>query len=177
MNCSGAHEATSTDCPKLKNERRVLSTMVRDCSSHKEAAISLRRKRRRSRKSDRRAQCSQGELQPEQPVQLPTALPAPLVQGSQDTDPLSPQPARVSSGTACSVQWPPLPSKGDPKRDSACTNEQLNDQDRLKTEQVLKMLRHLINTMRSSLRDVQTQAAKIVVRVLDIVEPLLAVIL
>lgn len=47
----------------------------------------------------------------------------------------------------------------------------------IETEKVVKMLKHLINTMRSRLAGVRTQAAKIVSQVLDVVEPLLAIIL
>ncbi|KAH9370726.1 hypothetical protein HPB48_013967 [Haemaphysalis longicornis] len=50
-NCSGPHEATSNECPKIMRER----TMVRDNSTHREAAASVRKRRRSSRRRRRQS--------------------------------------------------------------------------------------------------------------------------
>ncbi|XP_065312437.1 uncharacterized protein [Dermacentor albipictus] len=53
-NCHGTHEASSNDCPRVRNERAVLKHMVRDHSTHREAAATLRRRRHRHRGAARR---------------------------------------------------------------------------------------------------------------------------
>ncbi|KAH7936788.1 hypothetical protein HPB49_004457 [Dermacentor silvarum] len=49
-NCFMAHETTSKDCTKIKEENRVLRKVVRDNSTQRDAASSIRRHRRRSKR-------------------------------------------------------------------------------------------------------------------------------
>lgn len=52
-NFQGAQSDSSKDCPKIRKECSVLKQMVRDSSTHKEAAETVRRRRRRHRRSSR----------------------------------------------------------------------------------------------------------------------------
>ncbi|KAH9374160.1 hypothetical protein HPB48_005429 [Haemaphysalis longicornis] len=45
-NCEGPHDASSKKCPRMKREVAVLNQMVRDHSTHKEAAATVEQRRR-----------------------------------------------------------------------------------------------------------------------------------
>lgn len=107
-------------------------------------------------------------------MQLPLTLLASFRQVSKEADPPFPGPPCASSDTARNVQWP---SRVAPEGESVGTNPQPVDQEKLETQRVPKMLKHLINTMCSLVSAVQTRAMKVILQVLGVAEPFLAVIL
>lgn len=166
-NCHGAHEASSKDCPRVRNEHAVLRRMVRDNSTHREAAATLRRRRRRGRRpsrknasTDREMSSSIKEADPQTPSSLKT-----------DT-------AKQKKGTAVapSEQWPSLPRRQPtselhqipPPSTTPQTSDAMNE------DQVISLLQSLMSTMRVLLSNMKTSAAQTALHVLDTLSPVLA---
>lgn len=102
-NCRGSHEASSKNCPRIKKEMAILKEMVRDHSSHREAAAKIRRRRSRRRHSSRKA------------VDSTTRLPLPMT----SPPPLPPRPYNAERTTkdkttekmTSAEPWPALPKR------------------------------------------------------------------
>lgn len=176
-NCSGAHDATSKECPKIRNEIRILKKMVRDHSTHREAAKAIRHRRRRSRhrrQRDRSVPPVEGST-----AQLQTP---PLLRGrNEDTRALKPLYSTKVQGNSSSVpntseaQWPSLPSRpsGTPLCTAPTRNEEIEKTDDI---DVQSMLKNLMGSMRRILSSLNTPAAKAAVQLLEVLEPLLVVL-
>ncbi|KAH9379330.1 hypothetical protein HPB48_008003 [Haemaphysalis longicornis] len=119
-NCSGPLEATSTECQKLMYERRVLRTMVRDNSTHREAAASVRTRRRSSRCRRRQSRSIPRPGYLKITAAPPLAPPAQLL--THENPRLLPVPLRranIASGTVSADDWPPLPQTASAANTSA----------------------------------------------------------
>lgn len=170
-NCRGSHEASSKNCPRIKKEMAILKEMVRDHSSHREAAAKIRRRRSRRRHSSRKA------------VDSTTRLPLPMA----SPPPLPPRPYNAERTTkdkttekmTSAEPWPALPKRHQTSTGAQQTPDgqppassvgDLSDQDR----QVTVMLQSLINTIRMILNKLQTPAARSALQILDALNPVLA---
>lgn len=181
-NCSGAHDATSKECPKMRNEISIMKKMVRDRSTHREAARAVRRRRHRSRlrrkrsSSVHRVEESTPKAKPSSPPRL---LLAATKDGTQDSAPSQSTQAQGKQSLALNtseLQWPSLPSR------AACTplsygatapNE---DNEKMDNADVKSMLKNLMGSMRKILGGLNTPAAKAAVQLLEVLEPLLVVL-
>ncbi|KAH9367967.1 hypothetical protein HPB48_022664 [Haemaphysalis longicornis] len=177
-NCSGPHEATSNECPKMMHERRVLRTMVRDNSTHREAAASVRRRRRSSRRRRRQSRSISRPRDLQTTAAPPLApLPQVLTQEEPRPPPVPPRRANIASGTVSADDWPLLPQTVSAANKSAIVvkgpHEKHSNEERIADEKVLRMLKQLLNTMRKLIAGLKSQSAKIVVQVLDALEPLI----
>ncbi|KAH9381248.1 hypothetical protein HPB48_014441 [Haemaphysalis longicornis] len=162
----------------MMHEHRVLRTMVRDNSTHREAAASVRRRRRSSR---RRRRQSRSISRPSdlRTTAAPPLAPPPQVLTQEEPRPpvVPPHQANIASGTVSADDWPPLPQTASAAGKSAIEvkgpHVKHSDEERLADEKVLRMLKQLLNTMRKLIAGLQSQSAKIVVHVLDALEPLI----
>ncbi|XP_049527233.1 uncharacterized protein LOC125947003 [Dermacentor silvarum] len=173
-NCKGAHDATSKDCPFQKNEQKILRQMVRDHSTHKEAATKVRRRRRRSRHRKSRKHCDSSKE-----VHTPEkAVRQPLTSCVTNADERR-TPAIDNSKEA----WPPLPKPcqlAEPRDTSrpTTTNGPTAGPAAVRAEgqdlQVIAMLKSLMNVMRTLLTNLNTPNARSALQVLDAMNPVLA---
>lgn len=167
-NCQGAHSASSKDCPKIRKECSVLKQMVRDSSTHKEAAEAVRRRRRRRRRSSRRtAPASKNAL----PLQV-TKSPAVPSAANADTG------RQKTTRRLSTDEWPPLPSTRpiDTQQQVPHPVQQAapSDEVRHTDQQVVSLLRSLMNAIRVLLSNMHTTSAKSALQVLDTLSPVLA---
>lgn len=180
-NCAGPHEATSKDCQKIKDEMSVLRKMVRDNSTHRQAATSIRRRRRRSRHRRQHDKSTSHTDGPSTAWQTPR-LPSLLLRSRCGPDVPSSAAARGTHAlhkttlppTDSDIDWPSLPPKQTGLNASGDVSSKVVENDKTENENVRSMLKHLITTMRSLLCGLQTPVAKTALHVLDALEPLLA---
>ncbi|XP_070387400.1 uncharacterized protein [Dermacentor albipictus] len=178
-NCFGAHEATAKDCPRMKNERLILKKMVKEHSSHQEAAASIRRRKRRSRhqRPESRVTClSQAPSQ-----QLSAPLPQRIELQNDKTPPAAA--AHVTTvvqkdagtlSTSSDVEWPALSSKVVEATRPSIRAGPVDIKDKPEDQQVNVLLKELLHSMRTLLSGLNTPTARVVVQFLDAIEPLLA---
>lgn len=161
-NCKGPHEATSRECPKVKTEMKILKKMVRDHSTHREAAIAVRRSRRRTRSRQKKLS-SVNDVSTHQEDRDRSAAQKPL--------PPAPQEPRLTTPQEDPAEWPLLPSRTvssvtrPPVRPPAVSTTD---------DQIRAMLKQLIGTLRLIIAGVDTPIAKAAVQILDAIEPVLA---
>lgn len=168
-NCNGSHEATSKDCPRIQKEIAILKEMVRDHSSHREAAAKVRRRRSRRRRSSRTPATSSTRLR--DPSSVPPPLPPrPHAVGKAVKD-------KASEHTLTATEWPALQreaASSEPKElhdgQSALPVRDLSNQDR----QVTAIVQSLIATIRTLLSSIQSPSAKSALQILDALNPVLA---
>lgn len=161
-NCDGPHKATSKECPKLKTEMSVLRKMVRDRSTHREAATKIHRHQRRSRNRRRRSASTTG-----QPVPHEKSTRAPVI-------PQSSGPVATSTllNTKDTTIWPALPS-----RSAEVQPERQHEREASSSDgQIKAMLTQLVRSLRMLLMGVKTPVANAAVQILDALEPVLAAI-
>ncbi|KAH9370821.1 hypothetical protein HPB48_004504 [Haemaphysalis longicornis] len=159
----------------MMHERRVLRTMVRDNSTHREDAASVRRRRR---SSCRRRRQSRSISHPRdlQATAAPPLAPPPqvLTQEEPRPPPVPPRRANIASGTVSANDWPLLPQTASAANKSAILlkgpHDKHSNEERL-ADEMLRMLKQLLNTMRKLIAGLKSQSAKIVVQVLDALEP------
>lgn len=167
-NCQGADKASSKECPHIKKEFSILKQMVRDSSTHKEAAEKIRRRRRRRRRSSRRRAPTSGDKLTHQ-ERSPAA-----VYSTANTDVGKEQRGRPVS----TEEWPPLtrtqrseePQQKPSSSEQAAVMEDLRNTD----QQVIALLRPLINAIRLLLSNLHTPSARSALQSLDALSPVLA---
>lgn len=168
-NCQGSHDATSKNCPHVKNEAKVLRQMVRDGSSHREAAAKVRRRRSRRRRSRKPTAIAKDAPRPLTVQQL-------LHTTSNSSNEIPQQ--NVSHIIASSEEWPPLPrldppaERQDVARSPNHASPSGSNQDNDK--QVVTMIRALMNTLRALLTAIHTPAARGALQILDALYPVLS---
>ncbi|XP_037520998.1 uncharacterized protein LOC119397645 [Rhipicephalus sanguineus] len=167
-NCHGAHEASSKDCPRLRNEHAVLKRMVRDNSTHREAAATLRRRRRRHRRTSRKDCSADSEMSSSIKA---AALRTP---NSSKTDTAK---SKAETAVAPSEEWPSLPqaqpataSHRIPPPSTTQRTTDATTEDR----QVVNLLQSLISAMPVLLSNMKTPSAQSALQVLDTLSPVLA---
>lgn len=165
-NCNGCHAASSKDCPRIKKEVAVLKQMVRDNSSHREAAETIRRRRRRHRTSSKKA---------EKRKESGPSIAAPTV-SSQATKGLN-STRKSAERNLSQEEWPALPSQQLPKEPQTVkpAREPTPAADDMPTadRQVISMLRPLIDAIRVILSNIGTTSARSALKVLDALSPVL----
>lgn len=174
-NCKGSHEATSRTCPRIKKEWSILKEMVREGSTHREAAVSV--KKRRSRRHRRRS--PKNAKNPPQRQSSPAASSSRIEkqQSLRETrrNVLNDKEAQKS---AYDVAWPALPNARPPaeleRRTSPSSNVPLAS-DKLPEQdvQVVILLKSLIAAIRTLLGNAQTSTARCALQVLDALAPVL----
>ncbi|KAH9372930.1 hypothetical protein HPB48_020068 [Haemaphysalis longicornis] len=166
----------------MMHKRRVLRTMVRDNSTHREAAASVRRRRRSSRRRRRRSR-SISCRRDLQTTAAPPLAPHPQVLTQEEPRPPQVTPLRASNAsvTVSADDWPLLPQTASAANKLSIVvkgpHDKHSDEERLADEKVLRMLKQLLNTMRKLIAGMESQSAKIVVQVLDALEPLIEALL
>lgn len=175
-NCSGAHEATSKECPKIKEEIRVLRKMVRDNSTHREAVTSIRRHRRRPKRrhqrkhSGHRSDASPSATDEHTRAHYQAATPMLYAPRPRDAE-SGPTPALHAD--ASDTEWPSLPTGAIKKTTSWAATSKRAENDRQDTEKSQTMLKHLLKSIRAILNELHTPGAKTAVQILNVLEPLL----
>lgn len=168
-NCQGAHSASSKDCPRIKKEFTILRQMVRDSSTHKEAAEKVRRRRRRHRRrSSRRTESTTRSKS----THLGTAPTAGYTAANADDG------REKTSRSLSTEEWPPLtrtqlveePHQKPHSSEQAATTEEQRNLDK----QVIALLRPIINAIRTVLNNMRTTSARSALQVLDALSPVLA---
>lgn len=168
-NCHGAHKASSKDCPRVRNERAVLKRMVRDNSTHREAAATVRRRRRHHRRSSRNV--TSADRDPSSQARRT----GPPSSSSAKTDT-----PKTESGSRLPPreEWPSLPRtqpvsevhRSPPTSMPSRTTDEKTTEDR----QVINMLQTLMSAMRMLLSNMNTPSAQSALQVLDTLSPVLA---
>lgn len=188
-NCEGPHDASSKKCPRMKREIAVLKQMVRDHTTHKEAAATVRQRRRhrsRRRRSSRKAGHSPTNaftqaapppvqlLPPPLPPRPPPPPPPPPPLAQQD----SPSNRRSQVQQPLSADsWPSLPSivpPPEPQRSVLRKPMRSPAQAAGPDLQVVAVLRSLMNAIRMLLTSINTPSALSALQVLEALEPVLA---
>lgn len=161
-NCHGAHSASSKDCPQIKKEISVLKQMVRDSSTHKEAAEKVRRRRRRRRRSSRRTM-SHSVRKSVPPVPSAATTNAAEIE--------------ATCRSLSTKEWPPL-KETRPVEKPQQKEPQPQVQDATTAwhtdHQVVAILRSLMNAIRMLLGNMKTTSARSALQVLDALSPVLA---
>lgn len=150
----------------MKKEIQVLRQMVRDGSTHREAAAKVRRRRSRRRRR------SKSTAKPTD-APLPQSSNPPL-QASGST---SNTRAKEHRGiTAPADAWPALPTKNAPAeplhRSPKVTSERHSGDSHDK--EVVAMVKALMNTLRVLLTSIHTPAARSALQILDALNPVLS---
>lgn len=164
-NCSGPHAASSKDCPRIKKERAVLKQMVRDNSTHREAAevVKRRRRRRRHRTSSKNAHARNDSAH---------SVAAPLSRAAK----VPTSSTKATDKHLPPEEWPTLPTRPLDKepRKVAAPPEPSPVMDGIpKTDrQVISVLRSLMGAIRAILVDMGT-SARSALKVLDALSPVL----
>lgn len=160
-NCDGPHDAASKECPRIKKEIAIIKQMVRDNSTHREAAERVRRRRSRRR---RRV----GQSVAHNPFPPSTS------------EVVSTKRNEVEKLTAAD-EWPTLPrtqpAKEPPARPRRPTpsTESTSVEDVSRVDrQIIPMLRSLVAVMADILRSLGTPTARSGLQVLDALSPVLA---
>lgn len=170
-NCQGDHCASSKDCPRIKKEITVLKQMVRDSSTHREAAEKVRRRRRRRRRSSRQQSSSSQENRQTDPS---SAAHQTHVSSTPKTDVGKGKSGRPLSTT----EWPPLaplqPAAELPQRSPTVQHSVASEKSQNTDKQVVALLRPLINAIRVLLSNMHTPSARSALQVLDALSPVLA---
>lgn len=161
-NCDGSHDASSKECPQIRREIAVLKQMVRDSSSHREAAETVRRRRNRRRKRTRRGA--------DHTQNVPNPLPS---SASKHTST-----KRIETEKSKAAEdWPALPrtqpAKEPPRLMSTSTHTSVDEVPRV-DRQIIPMLRSLMNVIKELLTSIATPAARSGLQVLDALSPVLA---
>lgn len=169
-NCHGNHEASSKDCPRVRNERAVLKRMVRDHSTHREAAATLRRRRRhRHRRASRRVASTDRDTPSSGKA---ATIPTPT---STKTDTAT---TKKGATLAPPEEWPTLPRAQPASKSHQIAPPSMTSQtaDATTTEdrQVIAMLKSLMDAMRILLSSMKTPSAQSALQVLDTLSPVLA---
>lgn len=161
-NCQGTHEATSKECPRLKNEVDILKQMVRDNSTHREASTKIRRRRRHRRKRSSHG----GGRTPFEPTTSTSSRKPDSTRRPPTTKPLPPEdwPALTSTRTSKQPPRSVLPSKPDSVVDEASKIDR----------QIVPMLRSIVSVIRGLLTSIDTPSARSGLQVLDALCPVLA---
>lgn len=166
-NCHGPHEASSKDCPIMKKEMQVLRQMVRDGSTHREAAAQVRRRRSRRRRPLRRPS-AEARIEPHQTT---TGIPP---QASRHADNKSSKQDKSITGSP--EAWPALPTidppSEPPHRSSTITSERECGDSRDK--EIVAMVKALMNTIRMLLTSIDSPAAKSALQLVDALKPVLS---
>lgn len=168
-NCSGTHKASSKDCPKMRKEAAILKQMVRDNSTHREAAATLRRRRRRHRKrSQKTAEVDSDATSLVKKVARSTHSTA-----KKDTETTSKvdrvaRPDRLSQPPR--VQRATEVPQSSPTSKTSATNEEALTND----AQVINILRSLMSAIRIILSNMKSSSAQSALQVLDTLSPVLA---
>lgn len=176
-NCQGAHSASSKDCPQIKKEIYILRQMVRDNSTHREAAQKVRRRRRHRRRSSRR---TVQNLTRKSETQVKSTGAAPSTANICAE--------REDAGRSLSPkEWPPLQPRRSVEPQQKPPTRPVEPQQKPPQEQaqnaattgkpdhrVMVMLRSLVDTIRMLLSDMNTPSAKSALQVLDALSPVLA---
>lgn len=163
-NCDGPHESRSKECPKIKTELTVLRKMVRDHSTHREAATKVHRRQRRSR--NRRRSTSAMVRQPVLPEE---SARAPVI---SEAGSLPPATSCLKSNKDVTT-WPSLPSRS---AEAQAPESQHERETSSSDGQIKAMLTQLIRALRMLLVGVKTPVAKAAVQILDGLEPVLGAI-
>lgn len=171
-NCQGPHDASSKECPRVKRELSILKKMVRDRSTHREAAADVRRRRSRRRRSSRNSALRTQNTRAAQPLAVESA-PTSVQNVSKP---------RIDNGAsqknAVDEEWPPLPrispvekpQQGKAPQCSTPHPDQLTEHDR----RIVTMLKSLIDAIRTLVGNSNTPTARSAVQVLDALSPVLA---
>lgn len=171
VNCSGAHDANSKECPRLRKETAVLKRMARDHSTRREAATVLRRKHSRQRRGRKVAARSH---EPPRPSQT-RSVPAPLKESSS----MLRRPTKIPNdrpATSNAETWPSLETPVQKLQGHATTRNReeiaafSND---TTEEQISNMLKTLISVLRDFIGKKRTPMARVATQVLDAIIPLL----
>lgn len=167
VNCHGAHDAKSKECPRLKKESAVLRRMTRDNSTRREATDTLRRKRSR-----RRNRVKPSFIIPQ--LAEPTQLSPPHLSETQHRTQMTEENRNSTLGNP--VLWPSLPPTT-PKaahpaappraRESAGIVNDASDQ------QIRGMLTSLVSVLRVLIGRKQTPTAVAAVQFIDSLLPIL----
>lgn len=164
-NCDGPHDAASKDCPRIKREIAVIKQMVRDSSTHKEAAERVRRRRNRRRKRSRQ---SANHMLPEHST------------SPSSTEKAASTNRNVTQGSNKAEDWPALPriqpakEPAQPSR-PAPTSKPISADDAPRVDrQIVPMLRSLVAVITELLRSLGTPTARSGLQVLDALSPILA---
>lgn len=177
-NCFGAHEATAKGCPMMKNERLILKKMVKDNSSHQEAAASIRRRKRRSR--SRRSKSHATSLAEPPSQKLSAQVPQRLELQNKTPPAAAPHVTTVVQkdagilSTSSDVEWPALSSKVVEPTRPRFHAVPADNVDKPEGQQVNVLLKQLVHSMRTLLSGLNTPTARVVVQFLEAIEPLLA---
>lgn len=169
-NCQGSHDASSKNCPYVKKEIKVLRQMVRDGSSHREAAAKVRRRRSRRRRSSRKSTAiAKDAPRPPTVHKLPQTT-----SNTSSEDPTQ----KVSNVIASREEWPPLPRLDQPAERQhvarSPNNDSPSDSSQDDDKQVVTMIRALMNTFRVLLTAIHTPAARGALQILDALNPVLS---
>lgn len=166
-NCHGPHDASSKACPNMKKEMQVLRQMVRDGSTHREAAAKVRRRRSRRRRTSRKPSTEARDARAPQTAHPPQQAPisASNKHHKNDTRIIGPPDA-----------WPALPSINPPAepqhRSLKVTSERVGGDSQ--DQEVIAMVKTLMNTIRILLNNIQTPAARSALQILDALNPVLS---
>ena len=166
-NCHGPHDASSKACPNMKKEMQVLRQMVRDGSTHREAAAKVRRRRSRRRRTSRKPTTEARDARAPQTTHPPQQAPisASNKHPKNDTRIIGPPDA-----------WPALPSINPPAEPQHLslkgTSERVGGDSQDK--EVIAMVKTLMNTIRVLLNNIQTPAARSALQILDALNPVLS---
>lgn len=157
--------------------------MVRDRSTHREAARAVQRRRRRSRHRRRRRSSSAHQVEKPTPKVQSSSPPRPILPArNEDTRTSMPlQNAKVQGHQSLApntseAEWPSLPSRPTctpPSHSAAACNEENRKTDEV---DVKAMLKNLMGSMRKILGNLNSPAAKAAVQLLEVLEPLLVVL-
>lgn len=187
-NCQGAHDASSKACPRMKREVAVLKQMVRDHSTHKEAAALVRQRRRhrsrRRRSSKKASHASTHDSTNATPPPVQQLHPPPIPPRPSPPPPPPPAQQESSSRHHTEVQspssvdaWPPLSLPVPPTEPK---NSVLKSVTRSPAptagpdRQVVAVLRSLMNAIRTLLTSLNTPSALSALQVLEALDPVLA---
>ncbi|KAH8028119.1 hypothetical protein HPB51_013166 [Rhipicephalus microplus] len=166
----------------MRNEISILKKMVRDHSTHREAARAVRRRKHCSRHRHKRSS-SAHSLSNSTHKTVPSPPPSLLLSArKEDTDAQMPiQSTQVQCNQSLALptsetQWPSLPSRATvaPSSHSAPTSNEENK--KMDNTDVKAMLTNLMGSMRKILSSQNTPAAKAAVQLLEVLEPLLLVL-
>lgn len=161
-NCDGPHDASSKDCPQIKREIAIIKQMVRDSSSHREAAETVRRRRNRRRKRTREGAVHKQTVSNSSP--------------SSASRHASTKRNETEKSNAAG-DWPALPrtqpAKEPPRIISTATHTSVDEVPRV-DRQIVPMLRSLMNVIKELLTSIATPAARSGLQVLDALSPVLA---
>lgn len=166
----------------MRNQITIMKKMVRDHSTHREAARAVRRSRRRSR--HRRKRGNSAHQVEERTPQVQSSCPPRLLLPARNEDACASVPLQSTNGqgnhslapNTSEIQWPSLPSRPTCTPSPYNADERSEERDRMDNTDVKSMLKSLMGSMRKILGGLNTPAAKAAVQLLEVLEPLLVVL-